>query len=112
MRLFESAICAPSLVIYLDCPKSILQARLLERARATPRVDDRKMKERFKIFMEKTSKVLTYYSSQGKLAKIDASRVWVKVYKEIQQIVTIYHPYWDIKLRPSVESAFFGITMD
>lgn len=62
-----------SAVLNFSVPEEVLAARLLERARAEGRADDRPetVRERIQIYREKTSPLVGYYRERGLLNEID-----------------------------------------
>jgi adenylate kinase len=62
-----------SAVLNFSVPEDILAARLLERARAEGRADDRPetVKERIRIYRERTSPLVGYYRERGLLHEVD-----------------------------------------
>jgi adenylate kinase len=62
-----------SAVLYLSVPEEILEARLLDRARAEGRADDRPetVRERIRVYRERTSPLVDYYRGRGLLADVD-----------------------------------------
>ena len=61
--------------IYLDAPREVLVARLLDRARIEGRVDDTAdvIENRLQIFDDETSPLVDYYRARGLLHVIDAT---------------------------------------
>jgi adenylate kinase len=62
-----------SAVINFSVPEGVLEARLLERSRAEGRSDDRTetIRERIRVYREKTSPLVGYYRQKGLLAEVD-----------------------------------------
>ncbi|KAF7892243.1 uncharacterized protein EAF01_010323 [Botrytis porri] len=89
IALFESTICAPSLVLSLNCPLEILQERLLSRAKSSSRIDDgvEIMHKRFGQHVSATGPVIEHYRERGLLAEIDASRNVEEVHGDIWEAV-------------------------
>lgn len=60
-------------VINFSVPEDVLEARLLERSRAEGRADDRAetVRERIRVYREKTSPLVGYYRQRGLLAEVD-----------------------------------------
>lgn len=62
-----------SAVLNFSVPEEVLAARLLERARAEGRADDRPetVRERIRIYRERTSPLVGYYRERGLLNEVD-----------------------------------------
>ena len=60
-------------VINLFVPEDVLESRLLERSRAEGRADDREetVRERIRVYREKTSPLIGYYLERGLLTEVD-----------------------------------------
>ncbi|GAA6007778.1 hypothetical protein JCM11491_003961 [Sporobolomyces phaffii] len=82
---FDESVCPSSLVLFLVCPESILQERLLERGKTSGRDDDNaeSIKKRFQTFINTSMPVVDYYRKQGKVVDIDSSKTIDQVYEEI-----------------------------
>ncbi|GAA5936546.1 bifunctional uridylate/adenylate kinase [Sporobolomyces koalae] len=82
---FDESVCPSSLVLFLVCPESILQERLLERGKTSGRDDDNaeSIKKRFQTFINTSMPVVDYYRKQGKVVDIDSSKTIEEVYAEI-----------------------------
>ncbi|XP_031395227.1 UMP-CMP kinase 3-like isoform X4 [Punica granatum] len=87
----------PELVLLLDCSEEESTRRLLNRNQLIPllpimkgRVDDNAetIKKRFKVYSESTLPVINYYSSNGKLRRIDAERPIEEVYESVKEILS------------------------
>ncbi|KAF7887409.1 hypothetical protein EAF00_009703 [Botryotinia globosa] len=89
IALFESTICAPSLVLSLHCPLQILQERLLSRAKSSSRIDDgvEIMHKRFGQHVCATGPVIEHYRERELLAEIDASRNLEEVHRDVWEAV-------------------------
>mmetsp|Transcript_11223 Transcript_11223/g.19675 ORF Transcript_11223/g.19675 Transcript_11223/m.19675 type:complete len:205 (+) Transcript_11223:53-667(+) len=76
-----------SLVLYFDCPESVLEERLLSRNQG--RVDDNieVIKKRFKVFLESSLPVIQSYEAVSKVAKIDTNRPIDDIYKEVRRLI-------------------------
>lgn len=90
---FESALRSPDLILFFECPESILEGRLLKRGETSGRLDDNaeSIRKRFQVFAEVSSKCIEHYEKEGKvkLLKVDASgeesAVWAAVQKGFSQ---------------------------
>uniref|UniRef100_A0A6N2N901 adenylate kinase n=1 Tax=Salix viminalis TaxID=40686 RepID=A0A6N2N901_SALVM len=72
---FEKTVkVEPEFVLFFDCPEDELKRRLLNRNQG--RADDNPVtiEKRLKVFKESTLPVINYYSSKGKVQKINAQR--------------------------------------
>lgn len=76
-----------ALVLFFDCPESVLEKRLL--ARNQGRSDDniQTIKRRFKVFVEQSLPVITHYRDQGKCRTIDTDRPVDVIYAEVRRYV-------------------------
>ena len=63
----------PLTAVNFSVPEDVLEARLLERSRAEGRADDRAetVRERIRVYREKTSPLVGYYRQRGLLAEVD-----------------------------------------
>lgn len=86
MELFETRICTPAAVLFLDCPEEVMQERLLKRAETSGRVDDTIaiIRKRFKTFTETTTPVIEHFRTQDKVIRNDAGKDTDAVYEQIQ----------------------------
>ncbi|KAE8452271.1 hypothetical protein EG329_000971 [Mollisiaceae sp. DMI_Dod_QoI] len=87
--LFESEICPPVLVVFLDCPQETLQKRLANRAQTSSRLDDGPdtVKKRFTTFVETSMPVIQHYMTQDRLYQVDASHEISVVYQGMQMVL-------------------------
>ncbi|MED6158528.1 UMP-CMP kinase 3 [Stylosanthes scabra] len=79
----------PAFVLYFDCPVEQMEQRLLSRNQG--REDDKieTIKKRFKIFLECSLPVISYYEEKGKLRKIDAARSIDQVFESVKTIFKV-----------------------
>ncbi|KAK7339251.1 hypothetical protein VNO77_19907 [Canavalia gladiata] len=79
----------PAFVLFFDCPEEEMERRLLSRNQG--RKDDNidTIKKRFKVFLESSLPVITYYDARGKVRKIDAARSIEQVFESVK---TIFEP--------------------
>lgn len=84
---FESVTgIAPEFVLFFDCPEQEMEKRLLSRNQG--REDDNMdtIRKRFKVYMESSLPVVAYYSSKGKVRKIDAAKQIDAVFEDVKAI--------------------------
>ncbi|PHH74066.1 hypothetical protein CDD80_3329 [Ophiocordyceps camponoti-rufipedis] len=84
---FEGSVCEPSLVLFYDCPESVLRDRLLERGKTSGRADDNaeSILKRFRTFVETSMPVVDHYNKRGAVVKIDATRDKDAVFADTQK---------------------------
>lgn len=84
---FEEAVCPSKFTLFLDCPESVMQERLLNRGKTSGRADDNaeSIKKRFKTFEETSMPVVDYFEKQGKVVRIPASQPRDQVYEEVKR---------------------------
>ncbi|RWR81493.1 UMP-CMP kinase 3 [Cinnamomum micranthum f. kanehirae] len=76
----------PEFVLFFDCPEEEMEKRILNRNQG--RVDDNveTIRKRFKVFVESSLPVIEYYSSKGKVQKIDAAKSAAEVFEDVKGI--------------------------
>ncbi|XP_071984087.1 adenylate kinase isoenzyme 5 isoform X2 [Engystomops pustulosus] len=88
----ERRLCAPSLVLYLDCSADTMTTRLVQRSHMTHRneVTTENIKRRLQIFYQGIEPVTTYYHSRAQLCKINAEKspdeVFLQLCKSLDSI--------------------------
>jgi adenylate kinase len=90
-KMLEKYNITISNAIFLDVPEEELIKRLEKRAELENRDDDKNeniIKNRIKIYKEKTEPVLNYYQKQGKLKKIQGLGDIDQIYKNIVQAIS------------------------
>ncbi|XP_021634659.1 UMP-CMP kinase 3 isoform X2 [Manihot esculenta] len=82
----------PDLVLFFDCPSEVLTKRLLSRNQG--RVDDNiyTIQKRLEVYFESTLPVINYYSSKGKVEKIDAQRSIDEVFEDVKGVFSKLKP--------------------
>ena len=78
----------PSLfTLFLDCPESVMQERLLDRGKTSGRSDDNieSIKKRFRVFIDTSMPVVDAFEKQGKVEKISATSSPEQVYQAIKE---------------------------
>ncbi|XP_022147099.1 UMP-CMP kinase 3-like [Momordica charantia] len=78
----------PYLVLFFDCHEEEMERRLLSRNEG--RVDDNieTIRKRFRVFLESSIPVVSYYESKGKVRKIDAARPIEEVFESVKAVFT------------------------
>ncbi|XP_020537410.1 UMP-CMP kinase 4 isoform X2 [Jatropha curcas] len=90
---FENIIkIEPDLVLFFDCPEEVLTKRLLSRNQG--RVDDNidTIQKRLKVYFQSTLPVINYYSSKGKVQKIDAQKCIDEVFEDVKSVFSKLKP--------------------
>jgi len=84
---FEEVVCPAKLVLFYDCPESVMEKRLLERGKTSGRADDNaeSIRKRFRTFVETSMPVVTHYEKEGKVVKVDSTAEVDEVYRETQK---------------------------
>lgn len=72
---FEEVVCPAKLVLFYDCPESVMEGRLMERGKTSGRADDNaeSIRKRFRVFVETSMPVVKHYEGEGKVIKVDAT---------------------------------------
>ncbi|KNE64646.1 hypothetical protein AMAG_10003 [Allomyces macrogynus ATCC 38327] len=91
---WERKMCIPSLVLFYDCPLSLLEQRLLKRGETSGRADDNleSIKKRFRTFQETSMPVVEYYKALGKVAEISSDATVAEVLHKTQDALAQYLP--------------------
>nr|CAD1826602.1 unnamed protein product [Ananas comosus var. bracteatus] len=85
---FENIVkIQPDFVLFFDCPQEELIRRLLNRNQG--RVDDNieTISKRLRVYFDSTLPVIDYYSSRGKVHKIDAQRPVEEVFDDVKRVI-------------------------
>ncbi|KAJ6683670.1 hypothetical protein OIU85_007367 [Salix viminalis] len=93
LATFEKTVkVEPEFVLFFDCPEEELKRRLLNRNQG--RADDNPVtiEKRLKVFKESTLPVINYYSSKGKVQKINAQRSVEQVFEDIRNVFSKLNP--------------------
>ncbi|CAM9306757.1 unnamed protein product [Phaeothamnion confervicola] len=63
-------------VLFLDCPETVLEARLLSRGKSSGRTDDNleSARKRFETYVKNTLPVVEHYERQGLVRRVDGDR--------------------------------------
>ncbi|KAL3701058.1 hypothetical protein R1sor_019080 [Riccia sorocarpa] len=90
-KAFEAKICRPDKVLFLECPKEVMQQRLLKRGESSGRSDDNEATiiKRFETFEKESLPVIGHYNSIDKniVSKVSSVPPPDQVYKTIQEIL-------------------------
>ncbi|CAG7866035.1 unnamed protein product [Brassica rapa] len=69
--VFENvAKIEPAFVLFFDCPEEELEKRIMNRNQGREDDNLETIKKRFKVFVESTLPIVSYYESKGKLRKV------------------------------------------
>ncbi|XP_057846438.2 UMP-CMP kinase 3 isoform X2 [Cryptomeria japonica] len=84
----------PEFILFFDCPEDEMERRLLSRNQG--RVDDNieTIRKRFNVFIESSLPVVEYYSSKGKVRKIDATGAIDNIF---EGICVLFEPFVEVK---------------
>lgn len=88
--LLEELSSPINAVPLLEVPEDILLTRLLERAKKEGRTDDtpETIRNRFKVYLDKTQPLIDYYAARGHLSRIDGTGTPQDVYKRLKAVVS------------------------
>lgn len=86
-HFFEASVCVSKLVLFLECPEEVLQARLLKRGETSGREDDNaaSIKKRFTTFLQTSMPVVDEFEKQGKVISVSATGSIDEVYGLIKE---------------------------
>ena len=76
----------PSFVLFFDCPEEEMERRLLSRNQGREDDNIETIRKRFKVFLESSLPVISYYDAKGKVRKIDAARSVEEVFATVKAI--------------------------
>lgn len=81
------AHCNVNMVLVLDCPEKVMEARLLRRGESSGRSDDNiaSIRKRFVTFEQVTMPVIFQYQSAGKVKLVMADRSVDEVYADVRK---------------------------
>ncbi|KAJ5883970.1 uncharacterized protein N7473_010856 [Penicillium subrubescens] len=84
---FEETVCPSELVLFLDCPEDVMEARLLKRGETSGRDDDNaeSIRKRFRTFVETSMPVVDDFEAKGKVVKVQATGSVEEVYAQVKQ---------------------------
>lgn len=83
---FEATVAPSELVLFLDCPEEVMEARLLKRGETSGRDDDNaaSIRKRFRTFVETSMPVVDDYEKKDKVVKVKATGSVEEVYAEVR----------------------------
>ncbi|WZZ82315.1 probable UMP-CMP kinase 1 isoform X2 [Brassica napus] len=85
--IFENvAKIKPAFVLFFDCPEEELERRIMNRNQGREDDNLETIKKRFKVFVESTLPIVSYYESKGKLRKINAAKPSQEVFEEVKYV--------------------------
>jgi len=72
---FDETVCLSAFVLFFCTTEDVMLKRLLVRGQTSGREDDNaeSIKKRFRTYIADTMPVIEYYTSQGKVAKVDST---------------------------------------
>ncbi|EPS25948.1 hypothetical protein PDE_00884 [Penicillium oxalicum 114-2] len=84
---FEQTVCPSELVLFLDCPEDVMEARLLKRGETSGRDDDNaeSIRKRFRTFVETSMPVVDDFEKKGKVVNIKATGSVEEVYSQVKK---------------------------
>lgn len=87
--LLEELSSPINAVPLLEVPEQMLAERMLERAKLEGRADDtpETIKERFKVYREKTQPLIDYYGARGHLSRVDGTGSPDEVFKRLLAVI-------------------------
>jgi len=82
---FEESIAPCTFVLFVDVAQEVMVERLLSRGKTSGRADDNEetIKKRLKTFVDSTEPVITHYSAQNKVRRVDSSKTPDEVFAEV-----------------------------
>ncbi|CAI7573381.1 unnamed protein product [Penicillium crustosum] len=83
---FEETVCPSELVLFLDCPEDVMEARLLKRGETSGRDDDNaaSIRKRFRTFVETSMPVVDDFKKKDKVVWVKADSSVEQVYEEVK----------------------------
>ncbi|KAJ5825908.1 uridylate kinase Ura6 [Penicillium riverlandense] len=83
---FEDTVCPSELVLFLDCPEEVMEARLLKRGETSGRDDDNaeSIRKRFRTFVETSMPVVHAFEKQDKVVTVKATGSVDEVYAGVK----------------------------
>jgi UMP-CMP kinase len=84
---FEETVCPSELVLFLDCPESVMETRLLKRGETSGRADDNaeSIRKRFRTFVETSMPVVEDFRRKDKVVTVTADKSVEEVYAEVRK---------------------------
>jgi UMP-CMP kinase len=83
---FEETVCPSELVLFLDCPESVMETRLLKRGETSGRDDDNaaSIRKRFHTFVETSMPVVEDFRKKDKVVTVRADLSPEEVYELVK----------------------------
>jgi UMP-CMP kinase len=83
---FEATVCPSELVLFLDCPESVMESRLLKRGETSGRADDNaeSIRKRFRTFVETSMPVVDDFKKKNKVVEVKADTSVEEVYVQVK----------------------------
>ena len=75
-------------LLYFECTFETLEKRLLERGKASGRIDDNieAIKKRFTTYADETKPIIEYFEKQDKVIKVDSEKPVEEVFGQLKSI--------------------------
>ncbi|BBM98597.1 adenylate kinase [Marchantia polymorpha subsp. ruderalis] len=90
-KAFEAKICRPDKVLFLECPKEVMEQRLLKRGESSGRSDDNQATiiKRFETFQKESMPVIGFYDGVDKniVAKVSSVPPPNQVYEVVVSVL-------------------------
>ncbi|KAF6257174.1 adenylate kinase-domain-containing protein [Scenedesmus sp. NREL 46B-D3] len=88
-EMFERMVKPAELVLAFDCPKEVMEERLLKRGKTSGRSDDNAatIRKRFETFVSQSVPVITHYEQLGKCHRISAIPAPEEVFEAVQAVI-------------------------
>ncbi|CAG8093308.1 unnamed protein product [Penicillium salamii] len=85
-HFFEDTVCPSELVLFLDCPEDVMEARLLKRGETSGRADDNaeSIRKRFRTFVETSMPVVEYFRKKDRVVEVRADIPIEEVFAKVQ----------------------------
>ncbi|CEO94808.1 hypothetical protein PBRA_003621 [Plasmodiophora brassicae] len=77
-------------ILFLDCPESVMESRLLSRGQTSGRTDDNieSIRKRFLTYQEQTKPIIDHFDALGKVRRVIASDPVDKVFQNVAKNFT------------------------
>ncbi|KAK2968798.1 hypothetical protein RJ640_028191 [Escallonia rubra] len=76
----------PEFVLFFECSEEVMTRRLLNRNQGRADDNQETIQKRFRVYNESTLPVINYYSSKGKVHKIDAEQPVEEVFEAVKRL--------------------------
>ena len=87
---FDRSVCPSRFILFLDCPESVMESRLLNRGKTSGRADDNaeSIHKRFRTFVETSMPVVDYFDKElRKLERVSAVGEVDDVYARVKEVL-------------------------